>query len=80
MERQQKRLKSYLERRGLEVKIGPGADGIVLTETWGGLHTRDLMDEILERDNIESAIRQVVHNMGAEGKDGMSVVELPGYV
>ena len=80
MERQQKRLKSYLERRGLEVKIGPGADGIVLTETWGGLHTRDLMDEILERDNIESAIRQVVHNMGAEGMDGMSVLELPGYV
>ena len=80
MERQQKRLKSYLERRGLEVRIGPGADGIVLTETWGELHTRDLMDEILERDNIESAVRQVVHNMGAEGMDGMSVLELPGYV
>ena len=38
------------------------------------------MDEILERDNIESAVRQVVHNMGAEGMDGMSVLELPGYV
>ena len=46
----------------------------------GELHTRDMMDEILERDNIESAIRQVLHNMGAEGMDGMFVTELPGYV
>ena len=38
------------------------------------------MDSILEKENIQKAIEQVVRNRGAEGMDGMSVLELPVYV
>ena len=64
----------------MESRPNPDGDGWILSEELGELRARDLMDEILDRKNFEEAVRQVVRNRGAEGMDGMSVLELPDYV
>lgn len=79
MDRQQKRLASYLEKQGLSL-VSNEAVGITVSESWGGLRRRDLMDEVLEKENFDRAVQQVVQNKGAEGMDGMSVAELPSFV
>lgn len=79
MDRQQKRLKSYLEEQGLSL-VHDEAVGITVSESWGELRRRDLMDEILDRENFDRAVNQVVQNKGAEGMDRMSVSELPDFV
>lgn len=42
--------------------------------------TRNLMEEVLRRENLFAALRRVQANKGAPGVDGMSVDELPGYL
>ncbi len=64
----------------MESLPNPDGDGWILSEEQGELRARDLMDEILDKDNFNEAVRQVVRNRGAEGMDGMSVLELPDYV
>lgn len=71
---------NYLERNGLEVKTDLGRSFVNLTERLGDLRTRDLMDAVLDKENFKSAVDKVVGNGGAEGMDGMSVLELPAYV
>ena len=39
-----------------------------------------LMEAVLERGNLQSALRQVVRNGGSPGVDGMTVEELPKYL
>jgi RNA-directed DNA polymerase len=39
-----------------------------------------LLDQVLERTNLQRALKQVRQNKGAPGIDGMSVDELPGYL
>lgn len=39
-----------------------------------------LMVRVLERDNLKRALKQVIHNKGAPGIDGMTVEQLPGYL
>lgn len=39
-----------------------------------------LMEEILERENVIQALKQVKSNQGVPGIDGMTVSELPGYL
>jgi group II intron reverse transcriptase/maturase len=39
-----------------------------------------LFEQVLEKDNLRQALRQVRRNRGAPGIDGMSVDELPGYL
>ena len=64
----------------MESLPNPDGDGWILSEELGELRARDLMDEILDKKNFEKAVQQVVRNRGAEGMDGMSVLELPDYV
>ena len=40
----------------------------------------ELMEAVLERGNLRSALRQVVRNGGSPGIDGMTVKELPEYL
>lgn len=69
-----------MQRNGLEVQTDVNRSFIVLTERLGELRTRDLMDLVLDKENFKSAVNKVVGNGGAEGMDGMSVLELPQYV
>jgi len=39
-----------------------------------------LMARVLERDNLRRALKQVIHNKGAPGVDGMTVEQLPGHL
>ena len=39
-----------------------------------------LMGQVLERENLIRALKQVRRNRGAPGIDGMTVDELPGYL
>ncbi|MFD1737691.1 group II intron reverse transcriptase/maturase [Bacillus salitolerans] len=44
------------------------------------MYERKLLDEILDRDNLNQAFKQVKKNKGAAGVDGMTVDELEGYL
>jgi len=39
-----------------------------------------LLAQVLERTNLQRALKQVRHNKGAPGIDGMTVDDLPGYL
>ena len=39
-----------------------------------------LLQQVLARENLQRALKQVRQNKGAPGVDGMSVDELPGYL
>ena len=41
---------------------------------------RQLLEEVLERDNLWSAYRKVVRNGGAPGVDGLSVKQLKDWL
>ena len=45
-----------------------------------GPPTETLMEEVLRRENLFSALKRVKANKGAPGVDGMSVDELPEYL
>jgi group II intron reverse transcriptase/maturase len=44
------------------------------------ISTSTLLDQVLERANLQRALKQVRQNKGAPGIDGMSVDELPDYL
>lgn len=44
------------------------------------IHTQALLAQVLERANLQRALRQVRQNKGAPGIDGMTVDELPQYL
>ena len=46
----------------------------------GDQGTERLLEEILERENLKTALIAVLKNKGAPGTDGMTVDELPGYL
>jgi RNA-directed DNA polymerase len=60
-------------REGTE---SPTAD--CTTESPAG--TKQLMEEVCDRENLKRALRRVKANQGSPGIDGMKVSELPGYV
>ena len=39
-----------------------------------------LMEEILSKENLETAMKAVIANKGSAGVDGMSVDELPKFI
>lgn len=45
-----------------------------------GTATKLLMEQVVERSNIEVAMKRVRQNKGSPGIDGMTVQELPAYV
>jgi RNA-directed DNA polymerase len=45
-----------------------------------GPQTQTLMEEVLRRENLLTALRRVQANKGAPGVDGMTVDELPAYL
>lgn len=44
------------------------------------IHTQALLAQVLDRANLQRALKQVRQNKGAPGIDGMTVDELPGYL
>ena len=44
------------------------------------IHTQTLFAQVLERANLQRALKQVRQNQGAPGIDGMTVDALPGYL
>ena len=49
-------------------------------ETESPAGTRQLMEEVCNRENLKRALRRVKANKGSPGIDGMRVEELPGYL
>jgi group II intron reverse transcriptase/maturase len=45
-----------------------------------GPQTEELMEEVLHRENLQTALKRVVSNKGAPGIDGMTVDELPAFL
>ena len=43
-------------------------------------HTQALFAQVMERDNLQRALKQVRQNKDAPGIDGMTVEELPDYL
>lgn len=42
--------------------------------------TRDLLERVLERSNLQEALKRVKKNKGSPGIDGMTVGQLPGHL
>jgi RNA-directed DNA polymerase len=62
---------------------GPGARGDSLTANESTKHPmfhEHLIEEVVERHNMQAALKQVRANQGSPGIDGMSVDELPGFL
>lgn len=67
---------------------GEATDGVVqgsesnttTTETERLANTDRMMEEVLERENLKDALKQVIKNGGAPGIDGMTVEDLPAYL
>jgi RNA-directed DNA polymerase len=59
--------------RGQEAQMAVG-------ETENLAVTEQLMEEIIGKDNLEEALKQVMQNKGAAGIDGMTVEQLPAYL
>ncbi len=78
--REQKiRKRNFPEKDRLEAEGYPGVRSMSIreTETKDGA---DLFEQILERDNLNRAYKQVKRNGGAPGVDGMNVDDLLAYL
>lgn len=53
---------------------------MAINETESLAVTEQLMNEVLNKNNLEEALKQVMRNKGAAGIDGMTVEELPAYL
>ena len=53
---------------------------MAINETESLAVTEQLMKEVLDKNNLEVALKQVMQNKGAAGIDGMTVEELPAYL
>lgn len=58
---------------------GCGASGIATTKGSFNQERRDLMEAVVERENMERALRRVMSNKGVPGVDGLRVEDLRGY-
>ena len=62
---------------------GPGARGESLAArepTERPMFGENVREEVVERHNLQAALKQVRANKGSPGVDGMSVDELPGFL
>jgi RNA-directed DNA polymerase len=53
---------------------------MAINETESLAVTEQLMKEVLDKGNLEEALKQVMQNKGAAGINGMTVEELPAYL
>lgn len=59
--------------RGFESQVAiDGTESLVKTER--------MLEEVLSKENLERALKQVMRNKGAAGVDGMTVDKLPDYL
>ena len=58
---------------------GCGASGVATTMGHFSQQRRDLMEAVVERENMERALRRVMSNKGVPGVDGLRVEDLRGY-
>ena len=65
----------FLQRDSVEHKEYAEAHSVEQMETREQDNARDLMEEILDRDNLNKAYKRVKTNKGAPGIDGMTVEE-----
>jgi RNA-directed DNA polymerase len=59
---------------------GCGASGIGTRKDTFGQERQDLMEAVVERANMERALRRVQSNKGVPGVDGLRVEDLRGYL
>jgi RNA-directed DNA polymerase len=81
------------QKNQLKLAFGAGSGGEA-SESWregtepfmagrgteGPASTDRLMEEVLERENLREALKRVKANKGSPGVDGMTVLQLPGYL
>lgn len=59
---------------------GRGASGMATAKGVFNQERRDLMKAVVERENMERALRRVMSNKGVPGVDGLRVEDLRGYL
>ena len=59
--------------------IGCGASSIATTKGYCSQERQDLMEAVVERGNMERALRRVMSNKGVPGVDGLRVEDLRGW-
>ncbi len=57
-----------------------GAESVMVEFDKESLASERLLEEVLEKENLERALRRVKANRGAPGVDGMTVEELPRHL
>jgi RNA-directed DNA polymerase len=69
-----------LEDRGEAPRVQRSGEAIRAVQGDERSGSGDLMERVVERDNLERALKRVRKNKGSPGIDGMSVEELPEYL
>ena len=59
---------------------GCGASNMATMMGYFSQERRDLMEAVVERENMERALKRVMSNKGASGADGLRVEDLRGYL
>jgi RNA-directed DNA polymerase len=54
--------------------------GMAACETENLAMTERMMEEVLDKENLKNALKQVMQKKGAAGVDGMTVEQLPAYL
>jgi group II intron reverse transcriptase/maturase len=75
-----KQLELLLEDRGEAPNVEQSGEPRAASRQSGHLRDEALMERIVERSNVEAALRRVRRNKGSPGIDGMTVEELGPYV
>lgn len=75
-----KQLELRTADRGEASKGGSGEEASSATHENERSGTSGLMDKVLERTNLQTALKRVRKNKGGPGIDGMTVNELPQYL
>ncbi|WP_437884671.1 group II intron reverse transcriptase/maturase [Pseudomonas sp. LRF_L74] len=66
---------------GQKPRMTPGSAEVSMASvTWTNAEPDTLMEQVLAPGNLKRAYQRVVSNKGAPGADGMTVVDLAGYV
>jgi len=63
----------------LEVR-NAGAESNTVKSDKESLASERLLEEVLNKENLERALKRVIANRGAPGVDGMTVEEFPRYL
>ena len=75
-----RQLELPLSRRGEAPRAERSGEASRATSGAGSSGTDRLMEQVVERGNLQRALKRVQQNQGSPGGDGMTVEDLPGHL